>query len=77
MDEQVESLLNFLKRFRDDNKLTDDEFVKQLAGGIVDGEHSDPCLFDTLQDFRDLMRQTEKAVVNRLLERQIRTLVIT
>jgi hypothetical protein len=73
MDEQVKNFLDFLKGFRDNNKLTDEEFVEQLGQGIVDGERDDPCLSDTLQDFRDLMRMVGKKVDGILLERHLRS----
>ena len=74
MDEQVKTLLNFLKTFREKNNITDEEFAKQLADGIIDGEDDDPCLSDTfLEHFLDVMRQTRKTLEARLLERHMRT----
>lgn len=73
MDKQVKTLLDYLKKFRDESKIDDDEFSSQLANGIVDGEDDDPCLIDTFQDFRDLMRQTGKKIDARLLERHMRS----
>lgn len=74
MDEQVKTLLNFLKRFREDNKITDEEFAQQLSEGIIDGEDNDPCLSDTfIEHFMDVMRQTRKSLEARLLERHMRS----
>lgn len=69
MDEQVRELLNFLKQFREKQKLTDEEFAKQLAEGILYEESNDPCLSDTfVEHFADVMRQTRKELESRLVQ---------
>ena len=60
MDAQVETLLNFLKQFRENNTLTDEHFARQLAHGIVAGEAADPALAFTFDEhFMRVMKQTQ------------------
>lgn len=74
MDSQIKALMAFLKPFKANNNLTDEEFVDQLAEAILDHEDDhDPCFFETFEDFKDLIVKSYRKVDDRLTERHMRS----
>jgi hypothetical protein len=73
MDNQIKSLMSFLKPFKDNNNLTDEEFVQQLAEAVLDHEDEDAYFLETFEDFRDLMIATCDKIDKTLQERFMRS----